>query len=397
MRRWASRSALQGEPAKSVLFVPLIVGGEVAAAVISLQNLDHSDAFSELGRPPPDDARLEPQRRPRERPPVRRDEAPPRRDRPAGRRAGDHQRASRRASPAELDMQAMYDARRREDRESIFDAQVGRHRDLRRRGRHDHLRVLDRAWCPLPVNDLRDRRIRPDRAARPARCSSSTMSRPGSRRTAAGTRRLSGEPAKSVLFAPLIVGGRGPRADLAPEPGPDERVLRLAMSGCSRRSRAASASPSRTPACSTRRNGSCAETDQRAAELAIINGVQEGLAAQTRQQAMYELVGDKIHEIFDAQVVDIAVFDREAESGPFAYSIERGVRFDADPDAARRLPPARSSRRASPILINRRLPGAGQPGDGTRRSIVGEPPRSALFAPLAVGSQVERRHLAPEP
>ena len=47
------------------------------------------------------------------------------------------------------------------------------------------------------------------------------------------------------------------------------------------------------------------ETNERAAELAIINSVQQGLAAKLDMQAMYELVGDKIHEIFDAQVVDI--------------------------------------------------------------------------------------------
>ena len=51
------------------------------------------------------------------------------------------------------------------------------------------------------------------------------------------------------------------------------------------------------------------ETDQRAAELAIINSVQQGLAAKLDMQAMYDLVGDKIHEIFDAQVVDIGIFD----------------------------------------------------------------------------------------
>ena len=55
-----------------------------------------------------------------------------------------------------------------------------------------------------------------------------------------------------------------------------------------------------------------AETDQRAAELAIITSVQEGLAAELDMQAMYELVGDKIQEIFDAQVVDIAILDRAA-------------------------------------------------------------------------------------
>ena len=56
-----------------------------------------------------------------------------------------------------------------------------------------------------------------------------------------------------------------------------------------------------------------AETDQRAAELAIINGVQQGLAAELDLQAMYDLVGDKIQETFDAQVVDIAIADFGAD------------------------------------------------------------------------------------
>ena len=43
-------------------------------------------------------------------------------------------------------------------------------------------------------------------------------------------------------------------------------------------------------------------------------------------QAMYELVGDKIDEIFDAQVVDIAIYDLEHGTVAYPYSIERGVR-----------------------------------------------------------------------
>ena len=40
------------------------------------------------------------------------------------------------------------------------------------------------------------------------------------------------------------------------------------------------------------------ETEQRAAELQIINSVQEGLASKLDMQAIYDLVGDKIREIF---------------------------------------------------------------------------------------------------
>ena len=52
------------------------------------------------------------------------------------------------------------------------------------------------------------------------------------------------------------------------------------------------------------------ETDQRAAELAIINSVQEGLASKLDMQAIYDLVGEKIRSVFDSQAVTIVLHDR---------------------------------------------------------------------------------------
>ena len=46
-------------------------------------------------------------------------------------------------------------------------------------------------------------------------------------------------------------------------------------------------------------------------------------------QAMYDLVGDKIREIFDAQVVDIGIYDLDADV-PLPVHIERGARFPDD-------------------------------------------------------------------
>ena len=51
------------------------------------------------------------------------------------------------------------------------------------------------------------------------------------------------------------------------------------------------------------------ETEQRAAELAIINSVQQGLVAELDLQAIIELVGDKLREVFDTGNVSIAWFD----------------------------------------------------------------------------------------
>ena len=50
------------------------------------------------------------------------------------------------------------------------------------------------------------------------------------------------------------------------------------------------------------------ETEQRAAELAIINSVQQGLGSKLDMQAIYDLVGDKVREIFNADTAYIATY-----------------------------------------------------------------------------------------
>ena len=58
------------------------------------------------------------------------------------------------------------------------------------------------------------------------------------------------------------------------------------------------------------------ETRQRNAELALINSVQAAIAGELDPQAIYDLVGDKLQEVFDAQVVDIAVYDETIRPPP---------------------------------------------------------------------------------
>ena len=137
------------------------------------------------------------------------------------------------------------------------------------------------------------------------------------------------------------------------------------------------------------------ETDERAAELAIINGVQQGLAAELDLQAMYDLVGDKIQEIFDAQIVDIAVLDRDEGVFHFPYTFELGERL---PDATA---PMEGSIRAimrdtrQPILIERDIPGT-MAKLGVEMVLAGLPPKSGLWVPLDPRRRDDRRDLAPE-
>ena len=128
------------------------------------------------------------------------------------------------------------------------------------------------------------------------------------------------------------------------------------------------------------------ETRRRAVELAIINETQRALAAETTAQRMYEILGEKVHEVFDAQVVDVAILDPAGQDLTFAYIVERGRRLDE-----LTIPVMGARKRvietAEPLLVNgdldARLAALGQPA-----AIQGEPARSALWAPLVAGDDV---------
>ena len=51
------------------------------------------------------------------------------------------------------------------------------------------------------------------------------------------------------------------------------------------------------------------ETRQRNAELALISGVQEAIAGELDPQAIYDAVGERIRDVFDAQVLGISMLD----------------------------------------------------------------------------------------
>ena len=67
--------------------------------------------------------------------------------------------------------------------------------------------------------------------------------------------------------------------------------------------------------------------EQRNAELAIINSVQQGLATQLILDAIYELVAGKLQQVFpDAQTVLFEYFDLHARTLTIRYYLEKGKR-----------------------------------------------------------------------
>ena len=133
------------------------------------------------------------------------------------------------------------------------------------------------------------------------------------------------------------------------------------------------------------------ETRQRNAELALINSVQEALAGELEMQAIYDVVGDKIQEIFDAQVVDIGIFDLAAGVTHFPYAIERGVRFPDQPGQIETSPIAQAIlETGAPLLVND-VP-AQERAKGVEFQVPqGEPALSVLAAPLISGDEIRGR------
>jgi GAF domain-containing protein/CheY-like chemotaxis protein len=96
------------------------------------------------------------------------------------------------------------------------------------------------------------------------------------------------------------------------------------------------------------------DSEQRAAELAVINSVQEGLAAELDFKAIIDLVGDKIAEIFAAKDMAIALHDRASGIVSMPYYLEHGQRFEVASRAAGGVGlTAEVIRTRRPLLINR--------------------------------------------
>ena len=128
------------------------------------------------------------------------------------------------------------------------------------------------------------------------------------------------------------------------------------------------------------------ETEQRNAELAIINSVQEGLASKLEMQAIYDLVGDKIREIFDVHAVVIASYDHITEFIHFNYLTQKGRRTYPEPIPFTKMT-HHLIRTRQFVLINEDMENRATefgilPASGTSFG------KSGLWMPLMVGDEV---------
>ena len=126
------------------------------------------------------------------------------------------------------------------------------------------------------------------------------------------------------------------------------------------------------------------ETEQRTAELAIINSIQQGLASQLDLQAIIDLVGDKLREVFASDSVAISWFDETTRLITVVYLYESGKRIhDVKPFAYA------SSPRNERLLREHVAVGTRHSDNPNRVAIPGTRlPMCDLRAPVVVGGRV---------
>jgi len=125
--------------------------------------------------------------------------------------------------------------------------------------------------------------------------------------------------------------------------------------------------------------------EQRNAELAILNSVQVSLASKLELQGIYELVGEKVREVFKVDVVDIVVNDPVSNLLSMPYSYEKGDRSVIPPREPYgfRLEVINSG---EPLLINQDF--VELASRYSNPLLTGEWPKSALFVPLLADGKV---------
>jgi hypothetical protein len=65
--------------------------------------------------------------------------------------------------------------------------------------------------------------------------------------------------------------------------------------------------------------------------LAVINSIQEGMAAELNFQAIIDLVGDKLRKVLKSEDIGIRWHDPNTNLIHYLYEIEHGKRFRLDP------------------------------------------------------------------
>jgi GAF domain-containing protein/CheY-like chemotaxis protein len=128
------------------------------------------------------------------------------------------------------------------------------------------------------------------------------------------------------------------------------------------------------------------QSEQRAAELAVVNTVQKALAAELNMQGIYEAVGSKIGEIFSHKDLSIRVLDPDTGLLTYPYAFEGGNRLEIAPHAADKGFAAHVLRTGETLVINKDVARVGEEY-GSYILAGSAPGKSVLFVPMLAGGK----------
>ena len=130
-----------------------------------------------------------------------------------------------------------------------------------------------------------------------------------------------------------------------------------------------------------------AQAEQRAGELAVINDIQQGVAAKLDFQAIVEVVGDRLRALFSSNDIAINWLDEAASRIHVLYVVERGRRIAIPPV---KLGPGdkvlAAMRTGRPLVLRTARE---TEAHGLRAAPGTEPSRSSVFVPLMVGERLQ--------
>jgi GAF domain-containing protein/CheY-like chemotaxis protein len=132
------------------------------------------------------------------------------------------------------------------------------------------------------------------------------------------------------------------------------------------------------------------ETEQRNAELAVINSIQTGLSSKLEMQAIYDLIGDKIRDIFNAESIAINSYDSEQDRIGTPYLWSQGRRLPNEEPIPLSEAPLRRSlvNSRKPWMINQNLASITETHNTQPDERLGRWPKSGIGAPIIASNKV---------
>ena len=134
------------------------------------------------------------------------------------------------------------------------------------------------------------------------------------------------------------------------------------------------------------------ELQERVSELQIINSIQQGLASKLDINGIYDLVGDKLREIFGLGDVVISIYDEKTNMVAAPYVSYRGKRIAAEINEWVLLPDAPIREHfiqlGKPHVINRGFQSWAEQFKSHPPTDYTGWPKSSLSTPIIVGDKV---------